>query len=92
MKLEKRLLRAASLIFCVSLTSCGMSTNRGTGAHSPVCLLYAPYQAIARPSVNAVAGSAIDLAYGVVLVFLFVPLRPSLPGQSRIGKALASLI
>jgi hypothetical protein len=51
--------------------------------------LYAPYQVIARPSVNALAGSAIDLAFGVVLVFLFVTLRASLPGESSVTKALS---
>jgi hypothetical protein len=51
--------------------------------------LYAPYQVIARPSVNALAGSAIDLAFGVVLVFLFVTLRDSLPGRSSATKALS---
>jgi len=50
---------------------------------------YAPYHPIARPSVSAVAGSIIDLAYGVVLVFLFVTLRPSLPGQGILMKALS---
>jgi hypothetical protein len=51
--------------------------------------LYAAYQPIAKSSVNALAGSAIDLGYGVVLVFLFVTLRGSLPGQTTAMKALS---
>ena len=44
--------------------------------------LYAAYQPIARSSVNAAAGSVIDLAFGVILAVLFVRLRPSLPGRT----------
>ncbi len=51
--------------------------------------LYAVYQPIARPSVNALAGSAIDLAYGVILALLFVTLRESLPGQTILTKVLS---
>src|SRR3989475_1252876 len=39
MKLEKVLPRAASVIAVTSLTSCGASRKRGTGAHSLVSLL-----------------------------------------------------
>src|SRR6266568_6053447 len=39
MKLEKFLLRPASVIFCMSLTKPGMLRNSGTGAHSLVSLL-----------------------------------------------------
>jgi predicted Co/Zn/Cd cation transporter (cation efflux family) len=49
--------------------------------------LYAAYQPIARPGVNALAGSAIDLAYGVVLAWLFTTLRASLPGRTSLAKA-----
>ena len=51
--------------------------------------LYAVYQPLARPSVNALAGSAIDLAYGVVLALLFVVLRAGLPGRTAFTKGLA---
>ncbi len=51
--------------------------------------LYAAYQPIARPSVNALAGSAVDLAYGVILVLLFARLRASLPGRTSLKKALS---
>ncbi len=51
--------------------------------------LYAVYQPIARPSVNALAGSAIDLAYGLVLALLYARLRPSLPGRTGLGQALS---
>jgi hypothetical protein len=51
--------------------------------------LYTVYRPIARPSVNALAGSAIDLAYGMVLVLLFVTLRASLPGRTSLMKALS---
>src|ERR1700726_2111402 len=39
MTFEKVLLRAASVIFLTSSTSCGTFRNRGTGAHSLVSLL-----------------------------------------------------
>ena len=51
--------------------------------------LYAAYQPIARVSINAVAGSVIDLVYGVLLVLLFVVLHASLPGQTNLTKALS---
>jgi len=51
--------------------------------------LYAAYQPIARPGVNAAAGSVIDLAYGVVLAWLFAVLRESLPGRTSVAKALS---
>jgi hypothetical protein len=46
--------------------------------------LYAAYRPIARPSVHALAGSAVDLAYGVILVGLFVRLCAR---ASRVGRA-----
>jgi hypothetical protein len=49
--------------------------------------LYAAYQPIARPGVDVIAGSVIDLAYGVALAWLFVTLRASLPGHTRVAKA-----
>ncbi len=51
--------------------------------------LYAAYQPIARPGVNALAGSVVDLAYGLILAALFVTLRPSLPGRTTHMKALS---
>lgn len=51
--------------------------------------LYAAYEPIARPSVNAAAGSAVDLAYGVILVALFLTLRPSIPGRTSIMKGVS---
>src|SRR5207245_1269948 len=39
MKLERLLPRAASVMAVTSLTSCGASRKRGTGAHSLVSLL-----------------------------------------------------
>jgi hypothetical protein len=51
--------------------------------------LYAVYQPIARPGVNALAGSVVDLAYGVILALLFATLRASLPGRTGPMKALS---
>jgi hypothetical protein len=51
--------------------------------------LYAVYQPLARPGVNAVAGSAIDLAYGLILAALFVTLRASLPGRTNVLKGVS---
>jgi hypothetical protein len=51
--------------------------------------IYAAYQPIARPSVNALAGSTVDLAYGVILALLFVRLRRSLPGNTSLMKGVS---
>ena len=51
--------------------------------------LYAVYEPLARPRVNALLGSAIDLAYGVILAVIFVRLLPSLPGSSGVAKGLS---
>lgn len=48
--------------------------------------LYAVYRPITRPSINPLAGSLIDLAYGVILAWLFVTLRASLPGHTSLLK------
>jgi Family of unknown function (DUF6789) len=48
--------------------------------------LFSVYAPIARPSVHAAAGLAIDLAYGLVLAVLFLVLHRSLPGESGIRK------
>ncbi len=51
--------------------------------------LYAAYQPILRPGANALAGSVVDLAYGLVLVWLFSTLWTSLPGATSLTKALS---
>lgn len=51
--------------------------------------LYAVYAPIARPSVNAAAGIAIDLAYGFILAGLFLLLFRGLPGRSGVVKGLS---
>jgi hypothetical protein len=51
--------------------------------------MYAAYRPVARPSVNAFAGSVIDVAYGPILVAMFVTLRPCLPGRSGVMKGLS---
>lgn len=51
--------------------------------------LYAVYEPLARPRVNALLGSAIDLTYGVVLAVIFVRLCPSLPGDTGVTKGLS---
>jgi len=45
--------------------------------------LYAAYRPIARASVNVLAASLIDVAYGLILVGLFVTLRHCLPGRTN---------
>jgi len=51
--------------------------------------VYAVYRPIARSSVSMVAGSLVDLAYGVILVALFVTLRHCLPGRTKLAKGLS---
>ncbi len=50
---------------------------------------YAVYRPIARSSVNAAAGSVVDLGYGLILVALFVTLRNSLPGTTSLAKGVS---
>ncbi len=47
------------------------------------------YKPIARPTVNAVAGIVIDLAYGFIMAGIFLLLYPSLPGGSGVLKGLS---
>ena len=51
--------------------------------------LYEAYKPIARTSVNAVAGSVIDLVYGFVMAGLFLLLYKSLPGAAGWMKGLS---
>jgi hypothetical protein len=51
--------------------------------------LFQVYQPIARTSVNAPAGIAIDLVYGLVMAGVFLLLYPSLPGASGWTKGLS---
>jgi hypothetical protein len=51
--------------------------------------LFMVYQPIARTSVNAPAGIAIDLIYGLVMAGIFLLLYPSLPGASGWAKGLS---
>lgn len=51
--------------------------------------LHADYAPIAKAEVNAVAGVAIDLVYGLVLVLVFRQVAPVLPGT---GGVMAGLV
>ena len=51
--------------------------------------VYAVYRPMARSSVNAVGGSLLDIAYGQILVALFVRLRRCLPGQTGLVKGMS---
>ncbi len=51
--------------------------------------VYAAYRPIARSSVNAVAGSLVDVVYGLILVALFMTLRHCLPGRTNLVKGLS---
>ena len=51
--------------------------------------LYAVYQPIAKTSVNVLAGSGIDLAYGFILAAIFLRFYSSLPGYTGILKGLS---
>jgi hypothetical protein len=51
--------------------------------------LFEVYKPIARTSVNFVAGLMIDLVYGFVLAALFLPVRPSLPGEVGLVKGVS---
>lgn len=51
--------------------------------------LYAVYQPISKTSINVLAGTAIDLAYGFVLAGVFLVLYQALPGSSGFLKGLS---
>ena len=51
--------------------------------------LYKVYKAIAKTSVNFVAGMIIDLAYGFILAAIFLLLYPSLPGEIGVLKGIS---
>jgi hypothetical protein len=51
--------------------------------------LYKVYKAIAKTSVNFVAGMIIDLAYGFILAAIFLLLYPSLPGEVGVLKGIS---
>jgi len=51
--------------------------------------LYKVYKAIAKTSVNFVAGMIIDLAYGFILAAVFLLLYPSLPGEAGVLKGIS---
>ena len=47
------------------------------------------YEPVAKTEINAVAGSLIDLVYGVVIVLVYLQLAPALPGATGLAKGLA---
>ena len=51
--------------------------------------LFEVYRPIARTSLNVVAGSLIDLAYGFILAAVFLIIYEGLPGHSGIVKGLS---
>ena len=54
--------------------------------------LYEVYRPIARTSLNVVAGSLIDIAYGFILAAIFLIIYGGLPGQSGIVKGISYAI
>ena len=58
-------------------------------ANSYAQKLYSVYQPIARSSINAFAGVAIDLVYGFVIAGLFLILYQALPGANGLVKGLS---
>ena len=51
--------------------------------------LYAVYKPIAKTSINLMAGIIIDLAYGFILVGLFLLVYASMPGESGLVKGIS---
>jgi hypothetical protein len=58
-------------------------------ANSLAQRLYAVYEPMAKPSVNAPAGMAIDLVYGFVMAGVFLLLYESLPGKANLVKGVS---
>ncbi len=50
--------------------------------------LLAVFKPIARPSVNFIMGTAVDLVFGLVLAALFVFLKPAYPSPSGVVNGL----
>jgi hypothetical protein len=51
--------------------------------------LYEVYKPIARPSINVVAGMAVDLAYGFIMAAVFLALYKALPGTTAVVKGVS---
>lgn len=51
--------------------------------------LLAPFQPIARETVNIPAGAIIDVMYGFIISGIFLVILPALPSESGIMKGLA---
>jgi hypothetical protein len=51
--------------------------------------LYEVYKPIAKTSINFVAGTIIDIAYGFILAALFLLVYPSLPGEVGLVKGVS---
>jgi hypothetical protein len=51
--------------------------------------LYEVYKPIAKTSINPIAGTVIDLAYGFIMAGVFRLLYKSLPGKTGIGKGVS---
>ena len=51
--------------------------------------LNAAYAPVMKTDINAAAGIAIDLAYGLVIAAVFLLLAPSLPGETGLMKGLS---
>jgi len=51
--------------------------------------MFEAYKPIAKTSVNAPAGIAIDIAYGFIMGFIFLMLYSALPGSTGIIKGIA---
>ena len=51
--------------------------------------LFEVYKPIAKQSLNMVAGTILDLAYGFILAALFLLLYPSLPGEAGLLKGVS---
>ena len=62
--------------------------DAGINANPYARRLNAVYEPVAKTEINAVAGSLIDLVYGVVIVLVFVQLAPALPGETGLAKGL----
>lgn len=51
--------------------------------------LYEIYRPLARTSINPVAGTVIDLAYGFIMAGVFLLLYQSLPGETGLVKGVS---
>ena len=88
---ERKVVRAVIRYLSVALTSGFLfgALDALINANPFAQSLYKVYQPIARASVNAPAGMAIDLVYGFIMAGIFIRFYRALPGHAGWAKGIS---